>query len=166
MLSEFHRQIYAHRPFLLQYAKKLTWNDDTYAEDLVQNTYVSAIRFERTFEPGTNMKGWLKTILYNGFVNDFRGKRKESGRIDLNVEWMAEEGPSFVVDRHEIGDKVQKALYKLTPRDRNVAIMCFIQGYTYEEISKIIDVPVGTVRSCVSTTRKRLQQSLANYQRA
>jgi RNA polymerase sigma-70 factor (ECF subfamily) len=160
----FHQQITQYRPLLLGYAKALC-RDEDYAEDLVQNTYVAAIRFESTFQPGSNAKAWLKTILYNDFVNGFRKARKESGRVHYDVEFLSGHA-SFTVDRHEIGDPVREALYQLTPRDRNVAIMCFIQGYTYEEISQIIDVPLGTVRSCVSTTRKRLQRSLANYQRA
>jgi RNA polymerase sigma factor (sigma-70 family) len=162
MNTTFHQQIADFRPLLLNYAKRLCTDDD-YAEDLVQNTYVSAIRFESTYKHESNMKAWLKTILYNGFVNGFRRERKESGRIDLNVDFLSEHEPSFNVDRHEIGDQIRDALHMLTPRDRNVAIMCFIQGYTYEEIAKIIDIPLGTVRSCVSSSRKRLRQSLAGY---
>jgi len=166
MISNFHRQISEHRQYLLTYAKKLSWQDQEAAEDLVQNTYVAAIRFESTFQPGTNMRAWLKTILYNDFVNGFRRQRKEAGRVDFDMVYLGYQGPSVIPHRDEVGDEVKQAIAKLHPKDRKIVVMSFIQDYTYEEIAKVVGIPLGTVRSRLHRSRKILQQSLREYQRA
>ena len=145
------------------------------AEDLVQDTYARALRFEDRYEPGTNLRAWLFRILYNTFVNRYRRRAREK-------ELLGE------MERHELQDAVvsDDALYALAhpeedylsrlvsaevltalealPEDyRSVVLFADVYEMSYKEIADIVGCPVGTVMSRLFRGRQKLKQALYDY---
>ncbi len=157
---------------LYNFAYRLTLDEDD-ANDLVQETYLKAYRFFDSYERGTNAKAWLFRILKNSFINEFRKKSKEPSKIDYNeVEtfYNSEDvDENITADlRVEsisdmIGDEVANALNTLAVDFRTIIILCDLEGFTYEEMSKILDIPIGTVRSRLHRARNLLKEKLKNY---
>ncbi len=157
---------------LYNFAYRLTLDEDD-ANDLVQETYLKAYRFFDSYEQGTNAKAWLFRILKNSFINEFRKKSKEPSKIDYNeVEtfYNSEDvDENITADlRVEsisdmIGDEVANALNTLAVDFRTIIILCDLEGFTYEEMSKILDIPIGTVRSRLHRARNLLKEKLKNY---
>jgi RNA polymerase sigma factor (sigma-70 family) len=162
---------------LYNFAFLLTLDEDD-AHDLVQETYLKAYRFFDYFEPGTNAKAWLFRILKNSFINDFRKKSKQPAKVDYseiegyyNPDDIEGEGESGGTDMRAesvqdlIGDEVASALNSLPVDFRTVIILCDLEGFTYEEMAKILDIPIGTVRSRLHRARHFLKEKLEDYAR-
>jgi RNA polymerase sigma factor (sigma-70 family) len=157
---------------LYNFAYRLTLDEDD-ANDLVQETYLKAYRFFEYFEPGTNAKAWLFRILKNSFINDFRKKSKQPAKVEGyynpdEVEGDADTGASSSDLRQQssrdlIGDEVASALNSLPVDFRTVIILCDLEGFTYEEMAKVLDIPIGTVRSRLHRARNFLKDKLEKY---
>lgn len=167
--TEFLPQIDA----LYTFAYHLTYNEDD-ANDLVQETYLKAYRFIDKYIEGTNAKAWLFKILKNAFINQYRRKSKQPTKVDFEeiVSYQSEEDDtqySSYMDlreemfQHMMGDEVTNAINSLPVDFRVVILLCDIEGFTYEEISKILDVPIGTVRSRLHRSRNMLKEKLRKY---
>jgi len=166
--EEFMPQIDA----LYNFAYHLTYNEAD-ADDLVQDTYMKAYRFIEKYDIGTNAKAWLFKILKNAFINQYRKKSKQPTKVDYEeiVSYHDEEDTnysSYLDLREEIfqgmmGDEVTNAINMLPMDFRTVILLCDIEGFTYEEISKIIDIPLGTVRSRLYRARNLLKEKLKDY---
>jgi len=149
--------------------------DEADAEDLVQETYLRAFSSFETFEPGTNCRAWLLRVMRNLFINRYRQKRREPGsvdweKIDQTYEAMiAEEGkansenPEKLFFAKLMRDEIGKALQELPEEFRTAIVLVDIQELTYEETAKIIECPIGTVRSRLSRGRRLLQVALKDY---
>ncbi|TAE74684.1 MAG: sigma-70 family RNA polymerase sigma factor [Bacteroidetes bacterium] len=154
------------------FAFRLTLNESD-AQDLVQDTFLKAYRFSNSFQIGTNAKAWLFRILKNSFINEYRRKLKNPATVDYQeVEqfYNSEEADTKMttdlrveVLQDMIGDEVAHALNSLDIDFRTVIILCDIEGFTYEEMSKILDIPIGTVRSRLHRARNILKEKLKNY---
>ncbi len=154
------------------FAFRLTLDEDD-AKDLVQDTYLKAFRFIESFQQGTNAKAWLFRILKNSFINDYRKKAKQPAKVDYQeVEqiYNSEEADFKMttdlridVLQGMIGDEVAIALNSLAIDFRTVIILCDIEGFTYEEMAKILDIPIGTVRSRLHRARNLLKEKLRDY---
>ena len=168
----FEEEFLPHLDAMYNFAYRLTMDQDD-AKDLVQDTYMKAYRFINSFQKGTNSKAWLYRILKNSFINDYRKKSKEPAKVDYqevegyyNSEKVDE---NKTVDlrqetvRDMIGDEVSNALSALAVDFRTVIILCDIEGFTYEEMAKILDIPIGTVRSRLHRARNLLKEKLAAY---
>lgn len=159
---------------LYNFAYRLTLDEDD-ARDLVQDTYLRALRFIDSFKKGTNAKAWLFRILKNGFINEYRKKRREPVKVDYQeVEefYNSEDSgktitPDLRVDmlRNLVGDEISGALNALDVEFKTVIILCDLEGFKYEEIAGILDIPVGTVRSRLHRARQLLKVKLAEYAR-
>jgi len=169
----FEKEFMPHIDSMYNFAFRLT-NDEDDANDLVQDTYLKAFRFINSFEEGTNAKAWLFRILKNSFINDFRKKSKEPSKVDyqdVETTYNSEEDAETTqtVDlRAEtvqdlIGDEIANALNSLPVDFRTVIILCDIEGFTYEEMAKILDIPIGTVRSRLHRARMLLKEKLKSY---
>jgi RNA polymerase sigma-70 factor (ECF subfamily) len=169
----FEEEFFPHINALYNFAFRLTLNEDD-ANDLVQDTYLKAFRFIDSYIAGTNAKAWLFKILKNSFINNFRKKSKQPEKVDYeSVEPYynnQDEGDYHVTPdlRTEmfnalIGDEVSAALNSLPVDFRVIILLCDIEGFTYEEIAKIIDIPIGTVRSRLHRARNMLKDKLATY---
>jgi RNA polymerase sigma-70 factor (ECF subfamily) len=169
----FEAELLPHIRSLYHFAYRLTSDEDE-ANDLVQDTYMKAFRFIKSYESGSNAKAWLFRILKNSFINNYRKVSKEPNKIDYEeAENYLNAGRAAVysdtIDMRDkmfrglIGDEVSHALNTLPVDFRTVIILCDIEEFTYEEIAKIIDIPIGTVRSRLHRARKMLREMLIEY---
>ncbi len=169
----FEVEFYPHADALYNFAYNLTHNEED-ASDLVQETYMKAYRFIDKYLEGTNAKAWLFKILKNGFINQYRKKSKRPKKVDYEeiINYHNEDDESklssYIDMREEIyqkmmGDEVTIAINTLPVDFRAVILLCDIEGFTYEEISKIIDIPIGTVRSRLHRSRNMLKEKLTTY---
>ncbi len=157
---------------MYNFGYRLTLDQDD-SKDLVQDTYLKAYRFIDSFQQGTNAKAWLFRILKNSFINDYRKKSKEPSKVDYQeVEsyYNSEEvdrqiTPDLRVEalKDMIGDEISNALNSLDVDFRTVIILCDFEGFKYDEMAKILDIPIGTVRSRLHRARNLLKEKLSEY---
>jgi len=157
---------------MYNFACRLTFDEDD-AKDLVQETYLKAFRFINSFQEGTNAKAWLFRILKNSFINDFRKKSKEPAKVDyqeVETYYNSDDVNRPITSdlrveslQDMIGDEVSIALNCLAVDFRTVIILCDLEGFTYEEMAKILDIPIGTVRSRLHRARNLLKVKLHTY---
>jgi len=170
----FEQELLPHVGALQTFAYHLTYNQDD-ADDLVQETYMKAYRFIDKYEQGTNAKAWLFKILKNAYINEYRKKVRQPIKVDfediVTYHDTDDDRISGYSDlRQEIfenmmGDEVTTAINSLPLDFRTVILLCDIEGFTYEEIASIIDVPIGTVRSRLFRARNLLKEKLDDYAR-
>lgn len=168
----FEDELLPHADALYNFAYHLTYNEED-ANDLVQETFMKAFRFINSFDSGTNAKAWLFKILKNGFINEYRRKKKEPNKVDYEdivaYQDADEDKGGVAFDLREdifdgmMGDEITIALNSLPIDFKTVILLCDIEGFTYEEIAKIIDIPIGTVRSRLHRARNMLKESLKEY---
>jgi RNA polymerase sigma-70 factor (ECF subfamily) len=157
---------------MYNFAYRLTLDPDD-AKDLLQDTYLKAFRFIDSFQQGTNAKAWLFRILKNSFINDYRKKSKEPSKVDyqeVETYYNSEDvdrqiTPDLRVEALQdmIGDEISTALNALDVDFRTVIILCDLEGFKYEEMAKILDIPIGTVRSRLHRARNLLKEKLSEY---
>lgn len=153
-------------------ALRLTRNADR-AQDLVQDTYLKAIRSQRQFAAGTNLKAWLYTILHNTWRNRQRDGARSRVEIDSEaVERSAESGearygggdvgetPESLLMRGSLNADLQAALDGLAESFREVVWLRDVDELTYQEIAAVLEIPIGTVMSRLSRGRKQLYDAL------
>jgi len=167
----FDKELFPHIDALKTFAYHLTYNEED-ANDLVQETYMKAHRFIDKYIQGTNAKAWLFKICKNAYINQYRKKAKRPNRVDfediVNYHDSDDRIPGYLDLRQELfdrmmGDEVTIAINSLPIDFRTVVLLCDVEGFTYEEIAKIIDVPIGTVRSRLFRARNMLKEKLKNY---
>jgi RNA polymerase sigma factor (sigma-70 family) len=168
----FETEFHPHIRSMYNFAYRLTLDQDD-AKDLVQDTYLKAHRFIDSFQKGTNAKAWLFRILKNSFINDYRKKSKEPSKVDYQeVETYYNSDdvdrqitPDLRVESlgNMIGDEISNALNSLDVDFKTVIILCDLEGFKYEEMAKILDIPIGTVRSRLHRARMLLKEKLAGY---
>jgi RNA polymerase sigma-70 factor (ECF subfamily) len=169
---EFNAEMIPHMDALYNFAIRLA-SDPTDAEDLVQDTIVKAYRFFASYERGTNAKAWLFRILKNSYINNYRKQSKQPFQVDYDeistyYESVRSERSDTtdmeqIMYRELLDDEVTKALNKLPEDFRTVVLLCDIEGFTYEEIANMLDVPIGTIRSRLHRGRNLLRTSLSQY---
>ena len=153
---------------LYGYALVLTQNR-TDAEDLVQETYVRAIRAMGRLRDDSNVKGWLFTILRNIWLNELRQRRKAPESVDVETD----ERTSSLADEstespHDIyvakleRRHVRTAIQQLPEEAREVILLREWQGMSYQEIATVLDCPVGTVMSRLARARSKLRDLLSS----
>ncbi len=143
------------------------------AEDLVQDTYVKALRFEDRFTAGTNLKAWLYTIL----LNTWRNRRRDSARAPVEVDSSrveeaatasdgpsARETPEQILLRATVREDLQAALDGLPDIFREAVWLRDVEEFTYAEIARMLDIPIGTVMSRISRGRRLLFNRLSGSQ--
>lgn len=150
-------------------ALRLTRNADR-AQDLVQDTYLKAIRAQRSFAEGSNLKAWLYTILQNTWRNRQRdGARSrvefDSEAVERSVEAVTaarrpDETPESLLLRDTLNADLQAALDGLGEAFREVVWLRDVDELTYQEIADVLDIPIGTVMSRLSRGRKQLYEAL------
>jgi len=168
----FDQEFMPHIHSMYNFGYRLTLDRDD-AKDLVQDTYLKAFRFIESFQKGTNAKAWLFRILKNSFINDYRKKSKEPSKVDyqeVETYYNSEEvdrqiTPDLRVEslKDMIGDEISNALNSLDVDFRTVIILCDLEGFKYEEMAKILDIPIGTVRSRLHRARNLLKEKLKSY---
>ena len=156
-MSEFHRLIEQQIPRLRRYARALTRNRER-ADDLVQDTLSRALAKEQFWQPGTNLRAWLFTIMHNQNVNNVRRAVRESRMVDMEQlsPMPATTDPTASRQMFEL----ERALAQLPLEQRQVILLVGLEGMSYEDAAGILSVPVGTVRSRLSRGRDILRKLL------
>jgi RNA polymerase sigma-70 factor (ECF subfamily) len=149
---------------LYNFAHWLT-QDRHEAEDLVQETYVKALKGFRSFQPGTNFRAWIYQILRNTFLTSRTGlKATANVPLDLesdeeNIPAVKETPESILLQRSE-RQLVQEALGQLPVPYREVLLLCEYEEMSYQEISTTLAIPMGTVMSRLSRARRALRDAV------
>lgn len=159
MTENFRDLLVTALPELRGYARKLTRDRDD-ADDLLQDTALKALRYQANFVPGTNIRGWLCTIMRNQFLDNRRRLTKRGAMpdiADIPPEFLAVPGnqiPALTLS------EVNTALDAVTPRHREALIAVALHGMPYGVAADFLDVPCGTVRSRVHRAREELRQAM------
>src|SRR5262245_7470431 len=159
--AAFEEDALAYIDSLYRTALRLTKNGAD-AEDLVQETYLKAFRAARQFEPGTNLRAWLFTILHNTIRNRARDRSREPMLVDSEVVERAAEAPrgdetpeSILLNRTLDAD-LQAAIDALPEAFRQAVWLRDVEEFSYAEIAGMLAIPVGTVMSRISRGRRLL----------
>ncbi len=146
---------------LYNFAHWLT-QDRSEAEDLVQETYVKALRGFSSFQPGTNFRAWIYRILRNTFLTSRTGLK-----ANLPLELDDSAGPSAGLDTPETllieraqQQVLQDTLAELPVNFREILLLCEVEEMSYQEIAETLGVPIGTVMSRLSRARRVLRELL------
>jgi RNA polymerase sigma-70 factor, ECF subfamily len=169
--ESFAQEAIGHLDTLYRGALRLT-RDPAQAEDLVQDTYVRALRYQNSYQVGTNMKAWLFAIMRNLFWDRFKGGRPEDVSLDGDGEFALYDTlsdptavpESDVLDRIA-ADEVVKAVEQLPELHREVVLMVDVEGFSYKDAAEVLGVPIGTVMSRLHRARRQLQKLLYDYAR-
>lgn len=163
--ESFAEKIATHRDALKGLAIKLTgeFND---SEDLIQETILRAIRYEKYFKSGINLKPWLYTIMRNIFINDYRRNKKRKTFLNI-TDNIYSIGPSKEIIKNDVFNNfkrkdIQKALDKL-PLKIQITIEKNMLGFQYDEIAEQLEIPIGTVKTRIFVGRRIMREILKDY---
>ena len=155
-MNEFSRLLEQEIPRLRRYAFALTRNMSR-ADDLVQDTLVRAIAKQHCSQWGTNLRAWLFTITHNQNVNGVRRCAHEGMTVEFDDKWPFPTAATDPTGRLSLRD-LDRALACISEEQRRVILLIGLEGTSYEEAARILDVPIGTVRSRVSRGREALRR--------
>lgn len=162
---EFNYQLTSLTGSLERFAYSLTSNFED-ARDLLQETFVKAISYRDKFADNTNLKAWTFTIMKNTFINNYRRASKANTTFDhtddlyylnLNQE-SGIENPDEFLSAKEIRLNID-----LLEDEFRVPFLMHLQGFKYKEIAEKLNLKIGTVKSRIFFTRKKLMDSLKGY---
>lgn len=155
---ETRQQLIAQIPNLRAFAVSLCGNPER-ADDLVQEALMKAWANLDSFQPGTNMRAWLFTILRNVYYSEYRRKKREVEDADGQMAAMLSTHPEQ--DGHLDLADFKQALAQLAADQREALILVGASGFSYEEAAEICGCAVGTVKSRVNRARNRLAEILS-----
>ncbi len=150
---------------MFYFALSLTSNHDR-AHDLVQETFLKALTYQSKFSADTNLMAWVYTIMKNTFINEYRRNVKakttlESQSDKLRIVFSNEDSYPSVDSIHSVKE-IHKKIDQLEEEFRK-PFQLFLLGYKYKEIASQLDLPLGTVKSRIFFTRKKLSSWLSDY---
>ena len=147
------------------YALRLT-SDPERANDLLQETMLKALTYRDKFTQNINFKAWLYTIMKNTFINDYRRNVKIRNTFDdsnNDFHLLFSKDKVFPApDSFYSTKEILKTIDELED-DYRIPFTMFLDGYKYKEIAEELDIPLGTVKSRIFFTRKKLEKSLSEY---
>jgi RNA polymerase sigma-70 factor (ECF subfamily) len=146
---------------LYNFARWLT-QDTAEAEDLVQETYVKALRGFSSFQAGTNFRAWMYRILRNSFLSSRTGLKNTVVLDEEDGEAVPVESatPESLLIEQANREMVQRALERLPVQFREILLLCEVEEMSYQEIAETLAIPIGTVMSRLFRARKALRGAL------
>jgi len=162
---QFNDALLGLRHKLHYYALSLTSDSDR-ADDLVQETMLKALTYRDKFTENTNFKAWIYTIMKNTFINDYRKSVKikntfEDSNNDYHLIFSKDKvypAPDSFYNAQEINKNIDAL-----EDEYRIPFRMFLDGYKYKEIADELDLPLGTIKSRIFFTRKKLEKSLHGY---
>jgi RNA polymerase sigma-70 factor (ECF subfamily) len=168
--APFEEEALTHADQLYRIALRLSGSSQT-AEELVQETYLRALRAWESYQPGTNLAAWLATILRNVYLDEARRQSRRPA-----VEVLDDESEYFLYDQlaggtppqtHDVvlnrlsGEAILDAIGKLPENFREAVVLVDVGDFSYQDAAQILDVPIGTVMSRLHRGRRLLKRALA-----
>jgi RNA polymerase sigma-70 factor (ECF subfamily) len=155
----FRKELVRALPRLRAFARRLTDNDAAFADDLVQDTCVNALRAADRFELGTNMDAWLATILRNRFLSL---AKRHARRLETTDDELVERATGGTVPQHGRLEMMalERAFARLRPAERRALVLATTEDLSYRDIAHDCHCAVGTVKSRVSRARSQLAVEL------
>lgn len=149
------------------------------AEDLAQETFIRAFTNIRSYNPSYKFSSWIFKIAHNLTIDHLRKKRIETVSIHGAPDAITEEEqartslelqdtgelPDTYVENLELGTQIERAVGQLRPEYRTATLLRHVEGYSYQEIAKIMDLPLGTVKTYIHRARLELKEALADVER-
>ncbi|MDR0788332.1 MAG: sigma-70 family RNA polymerase sigma factor [Gemmatimonadota bacterium] len=174
--ASFAKEALPHMDVVFRFALRLCQGQESNAEDIVQETFLRAWASWHTYEPGTQCRSWLLTICRNEFLRKKGQEKKKheilTGDVDSDMESrsasavfraLVSEDPEKEFFDSFVDGKVMAAMDRIAEPFREALVLSDLEGMGYPEISTILDVPVGTVKSRIFRGRRLLQESLYEY---
>ncbi len=163
--SEFSNQLISLEEKLNRFALRLTADKDN-AKDLLQDTFLKALAYREQFEDSTNLKAWTYTIMKNTFINNYRKSSRQNTTFDNTKDlfFLSQNKDTFNVEPDSVfrEKEINKAIECLDDEFK-VPFRMHTQGYKYKEIADILGLKIGTVKSRIFFTRKKLSDILYDY---
>ena len=164
--SPFITSVLGMQANLKSFALKLTMDKDA-AHDFVQDTTLKALNNEDKFVDNTNLKGWMLTIMRNIFINNYRKNVRENTMVDSSADLyhinLSQDSGIETPDGAYTVNEISAILAKF-PKDFREPFSLHVAGYKYEEIAEKLSMPLGTVKSRIFFTRKRMREILKDYE--
>jgi len=163
---EFNYKLTGMQKHLEYFARKLTNNNDDDAQDLLQETLLKALTFKDKFVDSTNLKAWLFTIMKNIFINNYRRNMRAKTIIDTSdnlYHLNSARSYTSITPESEISEKeILKEIARLSD-DHRIPFEMHTQGFKYKEIAEELEISIGTVKSRIFFTRKKLMSGLKDF---
>ena len=176
--EQFTADAMQYAPQLFSTALRMTRSRSD-AEDLVQETYIKGWRSFHTFQEGTNLRAWLFRIMTNTYINKYNAQKRKGTEVELDdVEELFLYKRLGSIDQSQLSssaedqmlelfsdDEVKNALEELPEDFRMPVLLSDVDGFSYKEISEMLEIPIGTVMSRLHRGRKAMQKLLYEYAR-
>ncbi|TKC86294.1 sigma-70 family RNA polymerase sigma factor [Trinickia terrae] len=162
---DIRNELMDHVPRLRRYARALITNRDL-ADDLVQDTLERALSRTERFQPGTDLRAWLFTVMHNVFVNQVRKAATRAVHVSVDDDEIPESEfavPASQSRALEVRD-LDYALQRLPAEQREVVLLVGLEEMSYTDVALALDIPIGTVMSRLSRGRERLRALMAGAQ--
>ena len=176
--EQFTTDAMQYAPQLFSTALRMTRSRSD-AEDLVQETYIKGWRSFHTFQEGTNLRAWLFRIMTNTYINKYNAQKRKGTEVELDdIEELFLYKRLGSIDQSQLSssaedqmlelftdDEVKNALEELPEDFRVPVLLSDVDGFSYKEISEMLEIPIGTVMSRLHRGRKAMQKMLYEYAR-
>ncbi len=162
---QFNNALLSLKDKLHYYALSLT-SDTERANDLLQETMLKALMYRDKFTQNTNFKAWIYTIMKNTFINDYRRSVKTKNTFDYSnndFHLLFSKDKVYPAPDSFYSSKEIHASIEALEDDYKVPFTMFLEGYKYKEIAEKLNLPLGTVKSRIFFTRKKLEKSLHEF---
>jgi len=162
---QFNSALLGLKEKLHYYALSLT-SDSEKANDLLQETMLKALTYRDKFTQNTNFKAWIYTIMKNTFINDYRRSVKTKSTFDTSnndFHLLFSKDKVYPSPDSFYNSKEITASINALEDEYRIPFTMFLDGYKYKEIAEELDLPLGTVKSRIFFTRKKLEKSLHEY---
>jgi RNA polymerase sigma-70 factor (ECF subfamily) len=172
-MDSFNQLVLKYQDMLYRISLRIL-NDESSADDATQNAMIQAFRNIRSFRGGS-FRSWLARVTVNASYDEMRRWRRQAATTfeQVNHEgdeieslpWMIDlsAGPEERYDSTELRDALQQCVKALTPDYRLVVVLVDVEGMSYEEVARVANIPVGTVKSRLARARGQLRRSLQSY---
>jgi RNA polymerase sigma-70 factor (ECF subfamily) len=161
---EFYEALIGMENKLKSFARSFTRNDED-ANDLTQETMLRAISYKDYYQPQTNFRAWVYTIMRNTFINQYRRKMNANTIFDnsedsymMNQSVSNYQSPDGYIEEKDLKQKLNSL-----ENEYRIPFKMYFEGYKYKEIAKSLNIPIGTVKSRIFIARKKLIDLLTGY---
>ncbi len=163
---EFSYQLVSLEDILTRFALRLTANKED-AKDLLQDTFLKALTYRDRFEDSTNLRAWTYTIMKNTFINNYRKNSRQNTAFDNTKDlfFLNQNRDIFNVEPDSVfSEKEINGAIECLDNEFKIPFRMHTQGYKYKEIANTLGLKIGTVKSRIFFSRKKLTAFLQDYQ--